>query len=208
MFGNCMVEYSYVECTASCMQAIRHLLSTHAALFSERERAALQGALGRGAALLRRTQEPEGGWPGFWGVNYTYGTLFGISGLLAAGVPSTDPDVQRAAAWLVAHQLPRGGWGESWRGCHEERYVPHAEPQVIMTAWAVMALLRADYRVPGAGEAVRRGVRLLLERQLPNGDWPKEGSGGVFFNTAFHHYMLYKSYFPLWALGLYARSPR
>jgi lanosterol synthase len=208
MFGNCMVEYSYVECTASCMQGLRHLIETEGELFSARERAEMEDAIARGAAMLRRTQEPEGGWPGFWGVNYTYGTLFGISGLLAAGAPKTDPAIGRACAWLVAHQLPEGAWGESWRGCLEERYIPHSEPQVIMTAWAVMALLRADYRVPGAAEAVRRGVGLLIERQREDGDWPKEGSGGVFFNTAFHHYMLYKNYFPLWALGLYARSPR
>ena len=48
-----------------------------------------------------------------------------------------------------------------------------------------------------------RGVRLLLDRQLPDGDWPKEGVGGVFFNTAMHHYCLYKNYFSVWALGLY-----
>lgn len=208
MFGNCMVEYSYVECTASCMQALRHLLDGVSALFSARERAEMETALGRGAALLRRRQEPEGGWPGFWGVNYTYGTMFGITGLLASGASSTDPAVERACAWLVAHQLPEGGWGESWRGCYEERYVPHEEPQVIMTAWAIMALVRSDYRAPGAKEAIRRGAALLVERQFADGDWPKEGSGGVFFNTAFHHYMLYKNYFPLWALGLFAAAPR
>ena len=206
MFGNCMVEYSYVECTASCMQALRHALDRFGDLFSQPEGRRIERSITRGEALLRRSQEAEGGWQGFWGVNYTYGTLFGISGLLAAGNPPTDPAIQRACVWLVDHQHPKGGWGESWRGCHEERYVPHAEPQVIMTAWALMSLLRAGYDGPGARHAIDSGVRLLVSRQLEDGDWPKEGVGGVFFNTAYHHYMLYKNYFPLWALGLYLQQ--
>jgi lanosterol synthase len=206
MFGNCMVEYSYVECTASCMQGLTAAARRFEPLLSTEEHAAVRRAVARGDAFLRKAQEAEGGWPGFWGVNYTYGTLFGVSGLLAAGAGPEDPAVQRACAWLVTHRLPQGAWGESWRGCREERYVPHEEPQVIMTAWAVMTLLRAGYEGPGARHAIQEGIRLLLARQLPDGDWPKEGVGGVFFNTAFHHYMLYKNYFPLWALGLWAKA--
>lgn len=206
MFGNCMVEYSYVECTASCIQGLKAAAGRFGDLLSGEERSVVRRAVDRGVALLRRTQEAEGGWPGFWGVNYTYGTLFGISGLLAAGASPDDPAIERACAWLVTHRLEDGGWGESWRGCLEERYIPHERSQVIMTSWAVMALLRAGYEGPGARAAVEAGVRLLLDRQDEGGDWPKEGVGGVFFNTAFHHYMLYKSYFPLWALGLFARS--
>lgn len=206
MFGNCMVEYSYVECTASCMQALRHTADRFGDLFSQPERRRIERSITQGEGLLRRTLEPDGAWQGFWGVNYTYGTLYGISGLLAAGNPQADPAIVRACAWLVEHQHPAGGWGESWRGCYEERYIPHSEPQVIMTAWALMALLRAGYDGPGAEDAIDSGVRLLLSGQLADGDWPKEGVAGVFFNTAYHHYMLYKNYFPLWALGLYLKK--
>jgi lanosterol synthase len=51
-------------------------------------------------------------------------------------------------------------------------------------------------------------MRLLRERQLPNGDWPEEGVAGVFFNTAMLHYRLYKNYFPIWAPGLYESTVR
>ena len=205
MFGNCMVEHSYVECTASCLIALRHGLDRFAALFDPKERRRIEGALAAGAKLLRRTQEDEGGWPGFWGVNYTYGTLFGVSGLLAAGATRDDAAVRRACRWLVGRQLPGGGWGESYRGCVEERYIPHDESQVIMTSWALMTLLRADFDEPGARAAIDAGVRLLLERQRDDGSWPKEGVGGVFFNTAMHHYALYKDVFSVWALGLFAQ---
>jgi squalene cyclase len=88
----------------------------------------------------------------------------------------------------------------------ENRPIAHERSQVIMTSWALITLLRAGYDGPGAHEAIREGVQLLLDRQLPNGDWPQESVAGVFFGTAMLHYCLYKNYFPIWALGLYAQA--
>ena len=206
LFGNCMIEYSYVECSASCMQGLRHALTRFGHLFGSAEQKRIEAAISRAAGLLRRTQLSDGSWPGFWGVNYTYGTLFGIIGLLAAGAERRDSAIVKACEWIIQARLPDGGWGESWRSCVEERYIPHEKSQVIMTSWALMALLKADYADhggPGARQVIEDGARLLLDRQLPDGDWPKEGVGGVFFNTAMHHYCLYKNYFSIWALGLY-----
>ena len=92
-----------------------------------------------------------------------------------------------------------------WQSCLEHRSIPSDRSQVIMTSWALMALLKAGYDGPGAQEAVEAGIRLLRERQLPNGDWPEEAVAGVFFSTAMLHYRLYKNYFPVWALGLYEK---
>lgn len=205
MFGACMVEHSYVECAASCMQGLRHVLGRFPHLLRPRARQAVAAALRRGVAFLRRQQQPDGSWAGFWGINYTYGTLFAIVGLLAGGLGRDDPTIRRAGRWLVAARLPDGGWGESWQSCVAGYYIPHARSQVIMTGWALLALLKAGYDGPGAREAIGSGVDLLLARQLPNGDWPQEGVAGVFSNTAMLHYCLYKNYFPLWALGVYAQ---
>ena len=73
-----------------------------------------------------------------------------------------------------------------------------------MTAWAILALLRAgaDPELPALG----RGVRFLLSRQQPDGDWPEEGLNGVFSRTCALNYRFYRNYFPLWALGLAKRS--
>jgi lanosterol synthase len=206
MFGNCMVERSYVECTASCIHGLRRALTGFGELFADEERERIEASIAKGAMTLRRCQARDGSWPGFWGVNQIYGTLFGITGLLSANATCSDPAIRRACDWLVRARLPDGGWGESYRGCVEERYFPHSSSQVIMTSWALMALMRAGYDGPGVQEAISSGARLLMNRQLPDGDWPKEGVGGVFFNTAMHHYCLYKNYFPLWALGLYSNS--
>lgn len=208
MFDRCAVELSYVECTSSCLTAFRHFLDHFPDLLPAAERAAVERAMERGMKFLRGAQNPDGSWRGFWGVHFIYGTWFGVAGLLAGGAKRDDPAVQNACRWLVAARLPEGGWGESWRGCLENRSIPHRTSQVIMTSWALLTLLKADYRGPGADAAIEDGIRLLKDRQLPDGDWPQEGVAGVFFSTSMLHYCLYKNYFPVWALGLYERRPQ
>ena len=70
----------------------------------------MREALERGAGLLRRTQRPDGGWLGFWGVNVTYGTVFAVTGLLAAGASPHDPAVERGA-YL---RMPRARFLSLW----------------------------------------------------------------------------------------------
>ncbi len=201
MFGNCMVELSYVECTASCIGALARFRTR----FPSVHRKEVDRAIARGIAFIRRAQLADGSWEGFWGVNFTYAIMYCVEGLLAAGVDRHDPAILRACQWLLAKQKADGGWGEHYTSCEKRHYVEHPESQVIMTAWAVMALTAADYP---AKEAIDRGVALLKSRQLSDGDFPKEGVGGVFFNTAMHHYCLYKNHFTVWALSRYERSKR
>lgn len=204
MFGNCMSEYSYLECTSSCVQALAHVLERWGgAVLPPAQQRDVRAAIERGAAFIARAQGPHGGWPGFWGINYTYGTFFGVSGLLAAGVPRTDRAIRSACRWLVEHRLPDGGWGESYLGCVEGRYVPHERSQVVQTAWAVLTLLRGGDSGADTRDAIDGGVRLLIDRQRAEGGWDEEAGTGIFFNTAVLRYDLYRHVFPLWALSLY-----
>jgi lanosterol synthase len=196
MFANSMTEHSYTECTASCLVALREFnLNYPNTLVNE-----INAALKRGETLLRKQQKPDGSWLGVWGVNFIYGTMFGIQGLLATGATYDDPTIVKACNWLLSKQRFDGGWGEHFQGCLSRRYVENSESQVIQTAWALKALLEARAT---NWQAIDRGVRFLASMQLENGDWPKQDPGGVFFNTALLDYVLYRRYFPVWALSLY-----
>ncbi|HZJ71664.1 MAG TPA: prenyltransferase/squalene oxidase repeat-containing protein, partial [Planctomycetota bacterium] len=196
MFGRCMTERSYVECTASALGALARLRATQPALAGRR----VDDAIARAVRFLRSTQRPDGSVPGFWGVNFTYGIFHFVEGLRAAGVATSDPALVRASTWLVRHQRADGGWGEHHSGCRDDRYVEHPESQPVMTAWALLALLEvAGPEAP----AVRSGIDWLIARQLADGGWPPGAVNGVFFGSAMLHYRLYPAYFPAWALARY-----
>jgi lanosterol synthase len=196
MFGDSMTEQTYVECTGSCIAALANVRKR----FPELRHPTIDLAVDRAAHRLQALQNADGSWPGVWAVHLIYGTLFGIRGLVAAGRPSSDPALRRASTWLVDHQRPDGGWGETHEGCAQGRYTENCESQVIHTAWALMGLLEA-----GAAdwECIERGADFLIEQQDEDGSWPRQDPAGLFFRSALLDYALYRQIFPLWALSLY-----
>ncbi|HKX00021.1 MAG TPA: 2,3-oxidosqualene cyclase [Bryobacteraceae bacterium] len=201
MFGNCMTERSYTECTGSCVRALAQFRSAYPDEF----RNEIGRAIRRGVRFLRSCQRADGSFPGFWGINFTYAAFFVVEGLRAAGVPVDDPALERAAAWLIARQRTDGGWGEHYSSCLEGRYVEHSQSQVAMTSWALLALIE----ILGAGaEPVKRGIAWLRARQRPDGSWPRQSVNGVFFGSAMLDYGLYETYFPAWALAKFEREGR
>jgi squalene-hopene/tetraprenyl-beta-curcumene cyclase len=85
-------------------------------------------AMQRGAAYLKRVQNPDGGWgedgdsyPRRGGVHpdadvqmgpsTASQTAWALLALMAAGL-ADDPAVERGAAWLLANQTADGGWPE------------------------------------------------------------------------------------------------
>ena len=201
MFGESMTERSYVECTSSCLAALT-ACSEHSPELADPE---VMSAVSRAESWLRRTQESDGSWRGVWGVQFIYGTFFGVRGLVAAGARPGDPALRLACRWLLDRQRPDGGWGEHHSGCLAGRYVEHEESQVIQTSWAMLALLEAG---DSDWTAIAQGARFLLDTQDSDGQWPKQDMAGVFFRTALVDYVLYRQYFPLHALGLYEQRRR
>ena len=196
MFADSMTEHSYVECTASCIAALQGCREHVPQIIGPAE----NKAISRAEAWLRRAQERDGSWRGEWGVQFIYGTFFGIRGLLAAGARPDDPALRSACQWLLDRQREDGGWGEHYRGCYTGRYVHHDQSQVIQTAWAMIALIEAG---DTDWAAITRGADYLIGSQKPDGTWPRQDMAGIFFRTALLDYALYRQYFPLHALGLY-----
>lgn len=197
MFGQCMTEGSYVECTGSALTA----LADFRGAFPVTEGELVERAIACGQSFLRRSQRSDGSFPGFWGINFTYAIFHVVRGLRATGVQATDPVLSRAADWLVGKQRADGGWGEHYRSCLDHRYREHSESQTVMTSWAILALLAI---LDPHHASIARGISWLKSKQRPDGSWPQQAVNGVFFGTAMLDYRLYKSYFPTWALAQHA----
>ncbi len=198
VFADIMIDYSYPECTSSCLQALARFRPEA----PEDMQSRIGTALERGRKFLLETQRPDGSWEGSWGICFTYGTWFGVWGLRAAGLPPDHPAIQRACDFLEAHQMADGGWGEHAESCRRREYVHTEEGQAVMTSWALLALLAGGRR---DSRAVARGVSFLVRRQRPDGTWPAEHIAGMFNKTSAIHYDNYLKIFPVWALALWLR---
>lgn len=194
VFGDIMVDYSYVECTSTSIDALVKAKRRFPGEFD----AEIDPALRRAEAFLRKQQRPDGSFEGSWAVCFTYGTWFAMSGFQALGVGPKDGAVQRAMEFLLSKQRPDGSWGEHGDTCRERQWIEAKEGQVVQTAWALMALLRGGCTDT---EAMDRAARFLISRQETDGSWAREPLVGVFNRTCLINYDNYRHYFPLWALA-------
>jgi squalene-hopene/tetraprenyl-beta-curcumene cyclase len=185
-------------------------------------------AVRRGYEYLRREQEEDGSWFGRWGVNYIYGVGAVLPALAALDEDMSQPYVRRSVDWLLSYQNADGGWGESC-GSYVDPALHGVGPSTAsQTAWALLALLAAG---EADAAATQRGVDYLVSRQNADGSWdepyftgtgfpgygvgerlrdlPKPGElgyQGLDMPAGFMiNYHLYRNYWPLMALGRYAR---
>lgn len=200
VFGQIMVEYDYVECTAACMLALdkfRKVNPFYRAL-------EIENFIQRAIKFIRSAQRDDGSWYGSWGICFTYGTMFALEALEAVGDTwHNSESIRCACEYLLAHQREDGGWGESFRGCELGFYVDHKDTQIVQTAWACIGLMQAGY--PDM-EPIVRGIRMIMARQQSDGQWAQEALEGVFNKSGMISYTNYKYIFPIKALGLFARK--
>lgn len=195
VFGDIMIDYTYVECTSACVCA----LAAFGQAFPQHRRGEVRRAIQAGGDFIRNYQRPDGGFYGKWAVCFTYGAWFGVEGLLAAGEPLDSLRFASSSAFLLSKQASDGGWGESYLSCITREYQT-TPSNVVNTAWALLALMKGGCRDVGA---VGRGVAFLLSKQLASGDWAQENISGIFNRTTGITYTAYRNVFPIWALGVY-----
>ena len=56
-------------------------------------------------------------------------------------------------------------------------YVQHEQSQVVMTAWAILALVYGQF--PDK-KIIERGAKLIMSRQKSDGRWDQEDTEGIF----------------------------
>lgn len=165
----------------------------------------------RAVAFLEATQESFGGWFGRWGVNYIYGTSNVLCGLdrwvtLDERIPQM---VAPAVQWLKSVQNEDGGWGETVLSYKDIDLAGRGPSTASQTAWALMGLLPF---VSVTDKVVTRGVRYLLRMQterpqVGGSSWNEPYFTGVGFPNWFYmKYDLYPHFFPMMALGRWARA--
>lgn len=159
-----------------------------------------QPSVRRAVRYLMDEQEEDGAWFGRWGVNYVYGAGAVLPALEALGEEGRA-EARSAVEWLVEHQNPDGGWGESCLSYTDMRWKGRGESTASQTAWALMALVAAG---EAGHPACSRGVRFLVETQRSDGGWDEPYFTGTGFPGDFMiNYHLYRIVFPLLALGRY-----
>lgn len=108
----------------------------------------------------------------------------------------------QACQFLISKQMADGGWGEDFESCEQRTYVQSAESQIHNTCWALLGLMAVRY--PDV-DVLERGIKVLMDKQLPNGDWPQENIAGVFNKSCAISYTAYRNIFPVWTLGRFCR---
>lgn len=201
VFGDIMIDYSYVECSMASLTALVDFRERH----PDHRAADIQHSIDKGREFLKSIQRDDGSWYGSWACCFTYGIWFGVEGLVKCGEPVDSPCILDACEFLLKHQRPNGGWGEDFSSCYDKDYAKEGMVAygddgsgIINTAWALLALSMAKCEDVAA---IRRGVQYLISRQLSSGDWPQEGISGVFNRSVGITYTAYRNIFPLWALG-------
>lgn len=200
VFNKIMVEYPYVECTDSSVLGLTYFHKYYPNHRGEEISQAIRNAI----QYITEAQSPrDGSWFGSWGVCYTYASMFALEAYNAVGETyATNESVRRGCEFLLLKQRDDGGWSESMKSCETETYVNSEQSLVVQTAWALIGLILAEYP---EDEPISRGIKLLMERQLPTGEWKYEDIEGVFNHSCAIEYPSYKFLFPIKALGLYSK---
>ncbi|KAG7665954.1 ERG7 [[Candida] subhashii] len=200
VFNNIMVEYPYVECTDSSVLGLTYFSKYYPNFKPKLIQSTIQNAIN----YIKSAQAKDGSWYGSWGICYTYAAMFALEALSTVNLTyESSETVRRGCDFLISKQLPDGGWSESMKACETHTYVNAEKSLVVQTAWALIGLILAD---SPHKEPIRRGIELLMKRQLPTGEWKFEDVEGVFNHSCAIEYPSYRFLFPIKALGLYTKK--
>ena len=113
VFGDIMIDYSYVECS---MSSITALVDFREEVDEEYRRGEIDDAVRRCGQFMKRIQRDDGSFYGSWACCFTYGCWFGVEGLVAAGFNTDQPEIVKCCEVSVD-----GRWGCVGVGCIDKK---------------------------------------------------------------------------------------
>lgn len=202
MFRNIVVDYPSVECTSSVIDTLIMFRDG----YPQYRRKDIEKCINLAAIFIENHQREDGSWYGTWGICFTYGTLFAVRGLVAAG-RNYDKSycIRKACNFLLSKQQSTGGWGESYLSSETNDYTDSSTPHVVNTACAMLALIYAG-QVERDPAPLYHAARVLINMQLETGEFPQQEHVGSFNSSMYYNYANYRNIFPIMALGEFRRQ--
>ncbi|XP_047062614.1 achilleol B synthase-like [Lolium rigidum] len=190
-FRKIVIDYPSVECTASALDALVIFKDMH----PQHRSGEIEKCIKNASMFIEKSQRKDGAWYGTWGICFTYGTMFAVRGLVAAGrTYDNSYSIRKACSFLLSKQQITCGWGESNISSDIEDYVDSGNPIAVNTSFAMLALIYA-------GQVLYKAAKLLVNMQLETGEFPQQEHVGCFNSSLYFNYANYRNLFPIMALG-------
>ena len=199
VFGDIMVDYSYVECTSACVQALA-AARTHARAPERRARSTAPSS--RRSPSCGRRSDPTGASRGRGRCASPTGHGLASAASSPAGASPTGRRRAPARASFCSEAARRrAAGGKHGDSCREHRWIEAAEGHVVQTSWALMALVRAGHTdvERDATRGRRSSSSARTRREGGRRSRSSASSTGPVSSTT----TTTATYFPLWALSEY-----